>query len=166
MRKDSRFLLLVVGSVTCLCTLTSVKYLSTVIHAQHASAAGQDQREAGKEWQAFIGRAEANIGSHLPQFMHLDARLDHPQGGLPTFLLQCPSRVLTGYPVADVSESHLYAAMAQVKTPVDGSPQQGKARSGASHSMLCPARPAARCCPTQSVSVSLKSAGTCCGMMV
>ena len=79
MRKDSRFLLLVVGSVTCLCTLTSVKYLSSLIHAQHASAHGQGQRDAGREWQAFIGRAEANIGSHLPQFMHHDSQ---PQGVL------------------------------------------------------------------------------------
>ena len=73
-----KFVLLLVGSVTCLCTLSSVKYLSTIIAAQQSSA-----REPA-DWRSIIDRAETNIGSHLPQFLRDDGGGDALPAVLPS----------------------------------------------------------------------------------
>jgi hypothetical protein len=66
----SRFVLLLVGSITCLCTLSSVKYLAALVGQGSSSAASDNGEEA---WRSIIGRAETNIGSHLPAFVSHEA---------------------------------------------------------------------------------------------
>lgn len=65
----SRFVLLLVGSVTCLCTLSSVKYLAAIV-GQGSASVSSTRRE---DWRSIIGRAESNIGTHLPAFVSHDA---------------------------------------------------------------------------------------------
>ena len=67
----SRVVLLLVGSITCLCTLSSVKYLAAIVIKGSALGTSHEEKEA---WRSIIGRAETNIGSHLPAFVSHDAR--------------------------------------------------------------------------------------------
>ena len=92
-----KFVLLLVGSVTCLCTLSSVKYLSTII------AAHQSVARDSADWRSIIDRAETNIGSHLPQFLRDDAA---GAGGhaLPASALPAPSRDQQATPIRSVAD--------------------------------------------------------------
>lgn len=73
MLQYSRLILLIVATLTFLCTFSSVRYLSKLIAAQHSASLRSQQDGEGdsqRDWLHFLDRAEANIGSHLPHFLH------------------------------------------------------------------------------------------------
>jgi streptomycin 6-kinase len=79
MLQHHRLILLVVVSLTFLCTFSSVRYLSRIIAAQHSASLRVTRDGSGdsqRAWLNFLDRAEANIGSHLPHFLHNEGSIE------------------------------------------------------------------------------------------
>lgn len=71
MLQHGRAILLLIACVTFLLSFSSVKYLSRIIAAQHSASLSKRSEEG---WIRFLDRAEANIGSHLHQFLHSEGQ--------------------------------------------------------------------------------------------
>ncbi|EIE23811.1 hypothetical protein COCSUDRAFT_47447 [Coccomyxa subellipsoidea C-169] len=74
MLQHGRFILLLIGVITFVLTLSSINLLSKSIAAQHYASLGAQSEEGQTDWLRFLDRAEANIGSHLPQFLHHESQ--------------------------------------------------------------------------------------------
>lgn len=89
MLQHGRVILLLIGCITFVFTISSVNYLSKSIAAKHYASLGAQSEEGQIEWLRFLDRAETNIGSHLPQFLHHSSQQNAIAGKESKIILRC-----------------------------------------------------------------------------